>query len=66
MRDINRIDGILASIGEIWKKVPDWRFMQLICNLQSACGQDMFYFEDDRFEEVLHKYFDTVLVGGNK
>lgn len=63
MRDINRIDGILTAVGEAWKKVPDWRFMQLICNLQKMCGQDMFYFEDDRFVQVLHKCLDSILGG---
>lgn len=61
MRDINRIDNFLGQIGKIWKEhFPDWRFMQLICNLQSFCGSDMFYMEEDRFLEYLEAYFDAI------
>ena len=60
MRDINRMDNFLSKVKEYWEKVPDWRFMQLICNLQSACGSDMFYVEDDKFFEYLDAYFEGV------
>lgn len=58
MRDVNRIDTFLTELGKYWKKVPDWRFMQLICNLQSACGSDMFYMEEDKVLLHLENYFD--------
>lgn len=61
MRDVNRIDNFLNEVGKLWKEnIPDWRFMQLICNLQSACGSDMFYMEEDRFLEHLRNYFDSI------
>ena len=61
MRNENRIDNFLTKVGKLWKEnVPDWRFMQLICNLQSACGSDMFYMEEDRFLEHLRAYFDAI------
>ena len=47
MRDPNRIHEIMLHIEELWRKYPDWRFMQLINNMQRACGTDMFYTEDD-------------------
>lgn len=60
MRDINRIDKFLNILSVYWKKyAPDWRFTQLFCNLQSFCGSDMFYYEEDKFIEVLTKYFDN-------
>ena len=62
MRDINRIDKFLEKFGELWKEnVPDWRFMQLICNLQSAYGSDLFYIEEDKLlEKYLKGYFENV------
>ena len=62
MRDINRIDEVLAALKENWEKVPDWRLGQLLCNLQSAAGNDLFYVEDDEFVELLEEYFN----GGEK
>lgn len=62
MRDINRIDEVLAALKENWEKVPDWRLGQLLCNLQSAAGNDLFYVEDDKFVELLEEYFN----GGEK
>lgn len=56
MRDINRIDTICAKIAEIWKTVPDWRFMQLLVNFQEAIGTDGFYLEDDRFIKLFNEF----------
>lgn len=59
MRDIKRIEEFLNILKVYWEKyVPDWRFMQLICNLQSFCGSDMFYYEEDKIIDVLNRYFD--------
>ena len=58
MRNINRIDEVLAALKENWEKVPDWRLGQLLCNLQSAAGNDLFYVEDDKFVELLEEYFN--------
>lgn len=58
MRDINRIDEVLAALKENWEKVPDWRLGQLLCNLQSAAGDDLFYVEDAKFIELLEEYFN--------
>ena len=56
MRDIDRIDKVTTRLAELWKTVPDWRLMQLIDNLQRWVGNDMFYYEDDRFIDVLEKF----------
>jgi hypothetical protein len=59
MRDIDRIPKIMALLEEGWKKVPDWRFGQLIENLKRYIGvQDLFYIEDDKLEEYIKNYFD--------
>ena len=45
MRDSDRIDKILETIREIWKKYPDLRLTQLIGNCFPA--GDNYYREDD-------------------
>ena len=57
MRDPERIDRVLKVLGDNWKKVPDWRLMQLMCNLQRACDNDMFFVEDDEFMRLIEEYF---------
>ena len=47
VRDPNRIPEILKTFEEVWRLHSDWRFMQLICNIQNTYGSDMFYVEDD-------------------
>jgi hypothetical protein len=59
MRDPNRIHKVIQYIEKLWETVPDWRFMQLICNLQSFCGSDMFYMEEDRFLEHLNNFIEN-------
>ena len=61
MRDINRIDKILAEIGEEWKRVPDWRLGQLFNNLQRYKQDDLFYVEDDKFVFILKELLDDCL-----
>ena len=56
MRDINRIDIICTRIAELWKTVPDWRFMQLLVNFQEAIGSDGFYLEDERFISLFEEW----------
>lgn len=61
MRSPERIDSVLAEIGRIWKEVPDWRFMQLICNFQRYIRSDGFYLEEDRFVGKLEEMRKEVL-----
>lgn len=57
MRDVERIDGFLIQLGEIWKKkVPDWRFGQLISNLIDDSG-DPFYWEEEYFLDKVKEFF---------
>ena len=53
MRDPNRIPEILKTLEEVWRLHSDWRFMQLICNIQSTYGSDMFYVEDDELAVLI-------------
>ena len=55
MRDQNRIDNILNSIGDIWKKQPDLRLGQLLLNVM----QDpmLYYIEDEALIEKLKEFY---------
>lgn len=53
MRDPNRISAILQTLEEVWRLHSDWRFMQLICNIQNTYGSDMFYVEDDELAALI-------------
>ena len=54
LRDPERISLILALLHKGWKKVPDWRFGQLIENFKRYIGKDdLFYLEDD---DLIHKF----------
>jgi len=55
MRDPERIDRILTSVEEIWKKYPDLRLTQLIMNVLMI-NKDPYYIEDDELEKRLVEY----------
>ena len=60
MRDPKRIDKVLKVLGDNWKKLPDLRLGQLICNVQSAAGDDLFYVEDDEFADMIEEYVNII------
>lgn len=59
MRDPKRIDKFCWRLAEAWKKVPDWRFGQLMSNIlgeyYSQTKMDPFFVEDDEFVEFIEK-----------
>ena len=55
MRDPKRIDKFCNQLADIWKKVPDWRFGQLMYNFICETG-DPFYWEEDECLEKLRKF----------
>lgn len=59
MRDPKRIDKFCWRLAEAWKKVPDWRFGQLMSNIlgeyYSQTRVDPFFVEDDEFIEFIEK-----------
>lgn len=63
MRDPNRIDPLLAKLGEAWKKNPDLRFGQFmsIFFIRCGCERDPFYLEDDAWEAAI----EACIRGGN-
>lgn len=60
MRDPNRMNKVLDVLWKNWLKVPDWRFCQLIENIQCAAGGDLFYMEDEDFMELVNNYFGDI------
>lgn len=56
MRNANRIDSFCDELKEIWKKVPDWRFFQLMNNFQRYIGSDGFYLEEDKALQYLKEF----------
>ena len=61
MRDPNRIDEFCATLAELWHKVPDWRFGQLMCNMFGDISTerliDPFYIEDNEMLREMKNYF---------
>ena len=55
MRDKKRIERIIFKLWKRWAENPDWRLGQLISNLQGPGVQDVFYTEDDVWEQLLDK-----------
>ena len=54
-RDPKRIRRILDKLEKVWSEAPDFRFGQLNYNIYQSLshGNDMFYIEDEKFEEYL-------------
>ena len=59
MRDPKRIKEILNTLQEIWEKVPDRRFFQLISNIPwKDMQKDSFFYEDDKTLASLKAYLE--------
>ena len=60
MRDPKRIEETLSKLGELWKKVPDWRLGQLLYNLKQNVKQDsdIYYLEDCDLVEQIDKMLE--------
>ena len=56
MRDITRIDPLLEKLGEAWKKYPNQRFGQFMCNFFGLCRRDPFHPEDDVWAVALDAF----------
>lgn len=58
MRDILRISAFLFKFQELWRTVPDLRFMQVVTVIQIQAKEkfgieDLYYVEDDKFIEIM-------------
>lgn len=57
MRDPKRIDKFCNQLADIWKKVPDWRFGQLMVNVLNSLPRDPFFYEEDELMAEFEKFF---------
>lgn len=61
MRDPKRITPFCEDLAELWSKVPDWRFGQLMSNLMShymsETGRDVWFVEDNELMERMKLWF---------
>ena len=57
MRNPDRIDQFLERLGKVWKKVPDWRFGQLMVNVLNSMPKDPFFPEDDEMIKYFEDFF---------
>ncbi len=61
MRDPCRIITFCEQLANIWERVPDWRFGQLVSNVFGqiqADDKDVFFIEDDEMMSEIRDYFD--------
>lgn len=58
MRNSDRITTFLNVLKKCWEKYPDWRFGQIVCNIQFSIGQDGYYIEDDEMIKIFKQYFN--------
>ena len=64
MRNPDRIYGYCARLCELWRRVPDWRFGQLMCNMlgqySADTGGDPFFVEDEWLFKFFEKYMKEI------
>lgn len=64
MRNVNRLDGFYNYLKTIHKKYfSDWRFGQLIVNIERWYGRDIFYLEEEDFLQLLDSFVRTFKKG---
>lgn len=56
MRDPKRINPIIERLRALWLSQPDLRFSQLFINIINTTAPDIFYLEDDKFEEMVEAF----------
>lgn len=61
MRNPGRIEGCADRLKAMWRRVPDWRFGQLMCNLLGAAGVDPFFVEDHELFDAMEAALDSML-----
>ena len=58
MRDPARIDRVLKIVGQLWKKMPDFRLGQLLYFVWD--DNDLFYVEDDILENLIKEKLEAI------
>lgn len=63
MRNPDRINEFMQRLTEVWERVPDWRFGQLMCNTLGATGRDPFFVEDEDMIDAIEKAMSELIPG---
>ena len=67
MRDPKRIRKYCDQLADMWERVPDWRFGQLISNVLgeyvAETKKDIFFPEDDELFRFFESYFNSTVQG---
>jgi len=58
MRDPKRIPRIIKKLEKVWKKHPDYRLGQLVSNLLGPGPHDVFFPEDEEWEDLLDHHLE--------
>lgn len=58
MRDPKRIDEFCKEIAKYWKRVPDWRFGQLMMNVLGTSKIDPFFLEENQSLKLFDEFFN--------
>ena len=72
MRNPGRIDKFCDELKTIWRKVPDWRFGQLMENMLGARLQAVqnpngfFYTEDEELFAFFENYIKEIVKNGRQ
>jgi hypothetical protein len=64
MRDILRISQFLNKFEQLWKKIPDLRFMQIVTVIQIQAKEkfgieDLYYLEEDKILEIMNDIIEN-------
>ena len=57
MRDPERIDNVLAAVGDVWKQYPDLRLGQLLVNVYPSMV--LYYKEDEDLVEGVKEFYGS-------
>lgn len=57
----NEIDNFCRKLAAQWKRYPNYRFAQMICNVFGDMGYDPFYAKDDIMLQRIEEHLDDVL-----
>jgi len=67
MRDKKRIKPFLEKLEKLWLESPDLRFGQLVYDIMGQHYiEELFYMEDEKFEELLKKFSAEYILDPNK
>lgn len=61
MRKPERINVFCEEFAQLWRdNFPDWRFGQLLNNLQRYAGSDLFYLEEEAMLKLLKEFIEDI------